>query len=377
MFLKSEPYGSDFSAPGSGYEMGTFAKLHGMDDYVDRVGPLSRERLVEYGDWFTRELVPDIRDITVTSLAPDGGGFKVEFAEESPILARSVIIATGLMPYMYIPEQLSGLPDELMTHTSVHQHFDQFRGKRVVVIGGGQSGLQTGALLHEAGADAHVIVRKPHVVWDAAIAQEIGWLDYLLRPPVKLCEGWGCALYDSPTAFRLLPESVRVDRARSRFGPAGAWWLRDRVEGVIDVQTGHAVKSAAPKGSGVRLELDGPEQSFIEADHVIAGTGFRLDVSKLPFMSEGILAGLRTTVGCAVVNKAGESSVPGLYFAGAHTMTSLGPGARFISGTFHTSERLARSVARRARRGGRGALAAAADSRRSMAGAGTGPHPVI
>jgi hypothetical protein len=175
-----------------------------------------------------------------------------------------------------------------------------------------------------------------------------------------------------------MPESMRIERARTRFGPAGAWWLRDRVEGVVDVLTGHAVKSSAPNGSGVRLELDGPERSFIEADHVIAGTGFRIDVSKLPFMSEGILAGLRTATGCAVVNKAGASSVPGLYFAGAHTMTSLGPGARFISGTFHTSARLARSVARRSRRkSGPGVPAASADPRRSMASAGTGPHPVI
>jgi cation diffusion facilitator CzcD-associated flavoprotein CzcO len=377
MFLKSEPYGSDFSTPTRGYEMATFAKLHGLDDYRDRVGPLSRERLVEYGDWFTRELVPDIRDITVTSVTQDGGGFKVEFAEESPMLARSVIIATGLMPYMHIPEVLSGLPSELLTHTSEHQHFDQFRGKRVVVIGGGQSGLQTGALLHEAGADAQVIVRKQNVEWDEQIAQEIGWLDYLLRPPVKLCEGWGCVFYDSPTAFRLLPESVRINRARTQFGPAGAWWLRDRVEGVVDVLTGHPLKSAAPKGSGVRLELDGPERSFVEADHVIAGTGFRIDVSRLPFMSEGIVAGLRTAVGCAVVDKAGESSVPGLYFTGAHTMTSLGPGARFISGTHHSSARLAGSVARRTRRGGRGEAASSADSRRSLAGAGTGPHPVL
>jgi hypothetical protein len=52
-----------------------------------------------------------------------------------------------------------------------------------------------------------------------------------------------------------------------------------------------------------------------------------------------------------VVNRAGESSVPGLYFAGAPTMLSLGPGVRFISGTHHTAARLARSVARRARRG--------------------------
>ena len=52
-----------------------------------------------------------------------------------------------------------------------------------------------------------------------------------------------------------------------------------------------------------------------------------------------------------MVNRAGESSVPGLYFAGVPTVVSLGPGVRFIAGTHHTVAQLARSVARRARRG--------------------------
>ena len=63
---------------------------------------------------------------------------------------------------------------------------------------------------------------------------------------------------------------------------------------------------------------------------------------------EGIQAGLETRANFPLVNRAGETSIPGLYFAGAPTMISLGPGVRFISGTHHTAARLARSVARRA-----------------------------
>ena len=103
MFLKSEPYGSVLSSVTPGYDIATYSKLHGFDDYVDRIGPLSLERFLEYADWFTDQLVPDVRDITVTSVTPGDGGFKVEFAEESPVLARQVIIATGLLPYLHIP----------------------------------------------------------------------------------------------------------------------------------------------------------------------------------------------------------------------------------------------------------------------------------
>src|SRR5271167_4975381 len=88
MFLKSEPYGSVISATTPGYDIATYSRLHGFDDYVDRVGPLSIERFLGYADWFADELVPDVRDITVKSVTPGDGGFKVEFAEESPVFAR-------------------------------------------------------------------------------------------------------------------------------------------------------------------------------------------------------------------------------------------------------------------------------------------------
>jgi thioredoxin reductase len=378
MFLKSEPYGSAISAATRGYDVATYARLHGFDDYADRVGPLSLERFLGYADWFTDQLVPDVRDLTVTNVTPEDGGFKVEFAEEGPAFARQVIVATGLLPYMHIPGELSGLPSDLMTHSSVHERLDQFSGRRVAVIGAGQSALQTGALLLEAGAEVQVVARRHELIWEEAVAQVLRLPDYILRPPSKLCEGWGCAFADSPDAFRLLPESVRVRKALTSFGPKGAWWLRDRVEDVVDVLTGHQLRSAEPHGGGVRLHLDGAKRSSIDADHVIAGTGFRIDVSRLTYLSQEIQAGLTTRGNCPLVNRAGESTIPGMYFAGALTSVSLGPGVRFISGTHQTAPQLAKSVARCARKGkNRVEPVGVRASRRPLATAGTGPHSVI
>ena len=350
LFLKSEPYGSVIASAKPGYDIATYARLHGFNDYVARIGPLLLERFLGYADWFTDQLVPDIRDLTVTSVVPGHGGFKVEFAEDSPILARQIIIATGLMPYMKIPDELSGLPSDLMTHTAAHSRLDQFGGRRVAVIGSGQSALQTAALLHEAGTDVQVIARRQQIQWEGQVPAKLGPIGYVKRPPSYLCEGWSCVAYSSPGAFRRLPDSLRVTKALSTFGPSGAWWLRDRVEGTVEVLTSHALRSAETHGSGVRLHLDGPEQSIVDADHVMAGTGFRIDVSRLSFLSEEIQAGLVTQVNYPVVNRAGESTVPGLYFAGAHTTVSLGPGVRFIAGTHHTAGQLAQSVARKVRR---------------------------
>ena len=351
LFLKSEPHGSVIHAPVKGYDIASYCKLHGFDDYVDRVGPLSLERFLGYADWFAKELVPDIKDLTVTKITPRDGGFQVEFAEDAPMFARQVVVATGLMPYARVPRELSHLPSDLMTHSKEWGDLSVLGGKRVAVLGGGQSSLQTAALLHEAGADVHVIVRKPEIFWEKSVTQEIGLLDYIKSPPVVLCDGWACVAYGVPDVFRLMPHKMRIHKALSTFGPSGAWWLRERVEGVVDVMNSHSLKSAEAHGSGVRLHLNGPKVSTFDADHVIAGTGFNVDVKALPFMSEAIRANLKTDVKFARVDRAGQSSVPGLYFAGVHTMTSLGPGARFIAGTHHMSAQTVSSIARRLRKG--------------------------
>lgn len=77
-----------------------------------------------------------------------------------------------------------------------------------------------------------------------------------------------------------------------------------------------------------------------------------------------------TRINCPLVNRAGESTLPGLYFAGAHTAVSLGPGVRFISGTHATAAQLARLVARRAHKGAGPARLARTTSGRPRAAVG-------
>jgi hypothetical protein len=64
---------------------------------------------------------------------------------------------------------------------------------------------------------------------------------------------------------------------------------------------------------GVRLVLDGPAQSEFTVDRVIAGTGFRIDLARLPFLPAELRSAVRTLNGHPLVSRAGETSVPGLY----------------------------------------------------------------
>lgn len=344
MNLKSEPYASGMASPGQGNDVLTYSRLHNLDD-ARRTGPLSLERFLSYSDWYSARLVPDIEDLTVTGVKPVSGGFEVTFADAEPMLARQVVIATGILPYARTPEELSELPEDLASHASDHHQLDRFHGRRVAVVGAGQSALETAALLHEAGADVHIIVRGTNVSWVDPNPESLGALGRIRRPATNLCEGWRCAFWNNPTAFRRLPEQMRVTKARTVLGPSGSWWLKDRVDGVIDILTSHRVTGAVPEGSGVRLQLDGAKQSSIDVDHVMAGTGFRIDLARLPFLQDELRARIGTVDGYPVVSRTAESSVPGLYFVGAPTAASLGPSARFIAGTHNISARLSRRLA--------------------------------
>jgi FAD-dependent urate hydroxylase len=350
MLMKSEPYASTIASPGGKYSLAAFSAAAGLG-YTDRVGPVSRDRFVDYVDWYAERLVPGIRDETVTEVTPVDGGFRVSFADAAPVTTRNVVVATGVIPYDYVPASLAGLPADLITHTARRIELDDFKGRKVAVVGAGQSALETAALLHEAGANVQIIARTPQLSWNEKNPDFLSTFGHIKRPVVQLCEGWRCAFWNTPAAFRMLPEGYRIEKAGTVLGPAGAWWLKDRIDGVIDVLPGRGVKEAAAKGSGVRLLLDGPGQREIDVDHVIAGTGFRVDLHRLPFLPEYLRSVIKTVSNHPVVNRSGETSVPGLYFAGAPTVISIGPSARFVAGTFTLSALLAKSVARGTRAG--------------------------
>ena len=360
MLLKSEPYASEIASPNGGYDLAAYYKLRGLD-YINRAVPVPLDRFLGYADWYLEQLVPNVRDVTAAEINAVGAGFRVTFKDAGPVTARKVVIATGVLPYARIPAELSDLPSDLVTHTSEHHQLDRFQGRRVAVVGAGQSALETAALLHEAGADVTIIARIQEINWIQPNPAKLSRLGHIRRPVTKLCEGWHCAFWNSPMAFRRLPQDMRITKARTVLGPNGSSWLKDRVDGVIATLTGCRVREAVPEGSGVRLHLDGAKRSAIDVDHVVAGTGFRIDLTRLPFLTDGLRTRIATVNGCPVVSRAGESTVPGLYFVGAPTAVSLGPSARFIAGTHNTASKVARSVARRSNSGQGNAASAGPD----------------
>ncbi|MGP3684248.1 hypothetical protein ACTVZO_05965 [Streptomyces sp. IBSNAI002] len=130
-------------------------------------------------------------------------------------------------------------------------------------------------------------------------------------------------------------------------GPSGAWWLKQRVVGKVPLFGDRRIIGATVRGSGVRLTVRSADGSVrqIESDHVIAGTGYRMRLDALGFLSPDVRIGLARTGGCPRLDDGLASSVPGLHFTGLPAAATFGPVMRCVCGTGTAAPRLAASVA--------------------------------
>ena len=101
----------------------------------------------------------------ITHLARNGGGFHLILDDGDELEATHVVVAAGITAFAWRPPEYDGIDPSLVSHTSEHRSFERFRGRRVAVVGGGQSALESAALLHESDVEVEVLVRKPEVIW--------------------------------------------------------------------------------------------------------------------------------------------------------------------------------------------------------------------
>ncbi|MEU6862688.1 NAD(P)-binding domain-containing protein [Streptomyces sp. NPDC046876] len=375
MYLKSEPWSSNLSAPGGRHTLAEYCAGRGLAAEHGR--PLPIDVFSAYGLWFARRAAPEVEEVTVTEVTPQGDGFRIRTAEGPPLLARTVALAVGVMPFVRHPGALRELPPGHYSHSSGHRDLSRFAGQEVAVVGAGQAALETAALLAETGARPVLVARRSRLNWNTVPQPlERPALRALRNPHSGLGTGWRSWVWSElPWAVRRLPAPTRERIAATALGPAGAWWLRDRFEQRVPVLLGHRLHRAVAVGDRTRLGLTtaAGESVVLDVAHVIAATGFHPDLARLGLLDARLRAALET-VGDGGTPELGadfESSWPGLFFAGLLTAPSFGPSMRFVHGAGFTAGRLVSGVRRRLGARGRpvGPLGTARPAR---AGAG---HP--
>jgi hypothetical protein len=310
--------------------------------------PVPLDRFVEYGLWVQQQVAPDVDRRPVQALETVPGGFRLTLTDGTSVSARRVVVAAGIEPFANRPELSAGLPPELASHTGDHRDFRRFSGSQVLVVGGGQSALECAALLRESGARAEVAVRAERVNWlhGGKYQRMLGRHARMVYAPTDVGPLGLSRLVAVPDLFRRLPRRVQDPLAYRAIRPAGAAWLPPRLT-EVPIRLGRTVTTAVPDDGRLRITFtDGATQIV---DHLLFGTGYRVDVSRYPFLASALATRIRRAGGYPVLGPGMESSVPGLHFVGAPAAWSFGPIMRFVSGGWYTGRMLAQVINDRSR----------------------------
>jgi FAD-dependent urate hydroxylase len=339
MLLRSSWLASTISDPDEAFTLDVFKVKSG--NHLSAPVPLNR--FVDYGLWFQQSAVPDVDRRRVAEVTVEASGFQVRLNDGEALRARRVVVACGIAPFATRPTQFQALDRDLLSHTSERTDLSGFSGQRVAVIGGGQSALESAALLHEKGAQVQLIVRRPKLHW-------LGWKERLehagplsqwLFAPTDVGPAGISRIVAVPELLAMLPRTVQDELRRFSIRPAGARWLFDRLK-EVPITLRRSVTKAIKVSDGVRLVLDDGSERIV--DHVFLGTGYRVNVARYRFLSSQVLQQIEVCGGFPKLGPGMESSLRGLHFLGAPAAWSYGPIMYFVSGTKYAARTLARHV---------------------------------
>jgi thioredoxin reductase len=246
-------------------------------DYIE--GPLLMERFraqaCRFGSVINFE--------SVESIDHHDDNFLVK-SDSHDYLVRAVILAFGKTP-----RKMNARGEDLFMgkgiYNSAPQSIEQYRGKRVGIIGGGNSAVQTAILLDDSASEVIVIHRR-----------------------------------DSLTAEKILLDRF-ANLKRTRFMP---WHT------VTEVFGDDRISSCACE------HVESKEVSIIPIEALFVHIGLELNTSFLPEWIE------RTPQGHIIVNQGGETTCPGIFAAGDVTtipfqqiVISAGEGAKAALSAYH------------------------------------------
>jgi hypothetical protein len=322
----------------------------GIDEWVSVTGarreePIPLELFLRYSAWFAEQFVAQRDQSDVVSVEPAPHGYRLTTQAGSEVDASDLVVAVGVIPFVYVPASLSQLAIDPLTLASWDpDRMDRLAGKRLMVIGGGQSALEAAGLAAQAGAKVELVTRsrvhwfgdrEPHYP-RAPLRRRLYRLAY---PAV----GYGPPLLNRlvihPDLFAALPDRVRRSLTRRLVRPGGSPWLRVLVDQSVRITEHCTVEQVErlPETVVVRLS-DG---STREIDEILVACGYRFDLDRLSFLSPQIRLRIALSSGWPRLDRFFRSSDEHLFFVGYAAEARFGPLCRFVLGTEFTATRVA------------------------------------
>jgi thioredoxin reductase len=338
MRLRSDWEETSLSAPADRGAIDVWARAMGEP----REEPIPLQTFLRYADWFRQTFVRESDPADVVDVERAGGLLRVTTSAGDEVDARRIVVAVGVTPFPYAPPPFDAAMGDGITFAIDSQDYSAYRGGRIVVVGGGQGGLESAALALRAGADVELVVRS-----------KLRWFTdrepYRPRGPVRRrlyrlaypVVGYGPPVLNRlalhPDAFAALPPPLRRRVARRILRAGGSPWVRSIVEGRITVTEGVAVSGVRRSGDGFELQLG--DGSSRRADAVVVSAGFRFALDRLSFLSPSVRAAIAVRDGWPQLDRCFRSTDPDVLFIGFAAERRFGPIARFVSGSRFTAHR--------------------------------------
>ena len=345
MLLKSDPFASNLSDPQDLYTLTRFCEERSIP--YSESDPVRLDVFCNYGLAFQKRWAPGVEEVQVSAIEQSGDEFTLRLENGEKSNARRVVVAIGIGPFRYVPEILKALPDRFRSHSFDHHDLSVYSGSRVAIVGGGSSAIDLAGLLHERGCDVALVSRGASLKFSGSRGPQSSGAGSMWRqirhPPSGLGPGLRSRFStDFPLLIHALPRNVRLQFVRRHLGPAAAGVMKEKVIGRVPVLLERELAAAAVEDGSVTLTLSRKDglQDSLHVDHVIAATGYRIDLNGLSFLSPSLRAGIAEYERTPILNRSFESSIPGLYFIGPTSAASFGPMMRFTFGARYTARRL-------------------------------------
>lgn len=358
MRLKSDGASSDLVDAHDELTLKKYCAANGIEHHDSQI-PIKLDTFVAYGMTFQKRFVPGIEEKFLTSMEQAANGFVLQFDDNDVVIARRVVMAVGVAAFKYMPDFLHGLPDEFVSHASRFGSFDMLDGKTIVVMGAGASAIDTAGLLRDRGSDVSLMTRRPTIEFHAPPGHR-SWKNRLRAPNTGIGSGWRLRVFhDQPLAFHALPERMRLHQVSTLLGPSAGWFMKDSIVGKVPMLTGLTPRRAEVRDGKLHIEATDPFNAVktVVTGHLIAGTGYKVDLRKLGFLPDTLRSHIKQTANAPVLSTHFETSVPGLYVVGPASMNSFGPLVRFVHGARYSARRIAPHLTASLARGHAGTVA--------------------
>jgi FAD-dependent urate hydroxylase len=221
------------------------------------------------------------------------------------------------------PELSARLPRDRIAHTATLVNFSDLIGKRCLIVGGRQSAFESAALMIEAGVDSIDLVYRHET--PRFVASDWSFTDEMIDNTLRV-RGW----------FRCL-DPREQEAINKRFWSVGRlqlepWlWPRINTRNVRLWPKSRIAGWRATRDGMIEARLDGG--NLISVDHVLLATGYRVDLSRVTYLSEYIASDrLRVNGGFPVLDEDFQTTLPGLYVVGQASVPSFGPFFGFVRG---------------------------------------------